>query len=114
MENRQVFQAQEFRSSAMPYRVRHPLLIENCADELNPDSRTRAMLFLIPDCAARQIPDSRRRAMSFSFPDYAKSLIPDLRLPPMSFSIPDSAGAPFPDVVSVDRARKSPGGDEAW
>ena len=90
------------------------LLIEDCADELNPDSRTRAMLFLIPDCAARQIPDSRRRAMSFSFPDYAKSLIPDLRLPPMSFSIPDSAGAPFPDVVSVDRARKSPGGDEAW
>src|SRR5271157_5115229 len=78
------------------------LLIEDCADELNPDSRTRAMLFLIPDCVARPMPDSRSPAMSFSFPDHAKSVILDWRPSPMSFSIPDSAGVLFPNIVPVD------------
>src|SRR5271157_1530102 len=84
------------------------LPIEDCADECNPDLRTRAMLFLIPDCAVRPMPDSRSPAMSFSFPDHAKSTILDWRRSPMSFSIPDSAGALFPDIGPVDRARKSP------
>src|SRR5208337_4351990 len=91
MENRQVFPAQEFCSSKMPYRVHHPLPIEDFADEFNPDSRTRAMLFLIPDCAARQMPDSRSPAMSFSFPDYAKWAMTDARPGVTSFSIPDYA-----------------------
>jgi hypothetical protein len=108
MENRQVFPAQEFCSSAMPYRVHHTCRSRIVQMGSNPDSRTRAMLFLIPDCVTRAMPDSRSRAMSFSFPDYAKWAMPDSRPCVIFFSIPDYARELIPKSESLRKQKKTP------
>ena len=108
MENRQVFPAQEFCSSAMPYRVHHTCRSRIVQMGSNPDSRTRAMLFLIPDCAARPMPDSRSPAMSFSFPDCAKWAMPDSRPGAIFFSIPDYARELFPKSESLRKQKEKP------
>ena len=82
--------------------------IEDCTDGSNPDSRTRAMLFLIPDCVVRAMPDSRSSAMSFSFPDYAKWAIPDSRPGVIFFSIPDCARDLIPKSESLRKQKKTP------
>jgi hypothetical protein len=74
----------------------------------NPDSRTRAMLFLIPDCVTRAMPDSRSPAMSFSFPDYAKWANPDSRPGVIYFSIPDYARELIPKSESLPQTKENP------
>ena len=90
-ESSKCFLSQEVRSSAKLRDAATCLSIADFPDTFNPDSRTRAMLFLIPDCAARPMPDSRSPAMSFSFPDYAKWAMTDSRPSVIFFSIPDYA-----------------------